>query len=781
MEFGEILFRLTPELNLSYTCTPKRNFLSTVIPLLFLHKKQPLKRENMPDKDVRRFGTFLGVYTPSVLTILGVMMYLRFGWVIGNIGLPLALLTVMLASSITFITGLSASAISTNMRVGVGGEYFMISRSLGMEIGGAIGIPLFLCRTLSLTLYAFGLSESIAFLYPHHWGAPPITWMTVCIIILIISVAGKSADISLKLQLPVIGAVGVSLIALAAGVLTGGFREPEWIPHFERSAPEGFWFVFAVFFPAVTGFTAGIGMSGDLKNPKKSIPKGTILAVLTGTVVYLIVTLLLGVSGRVSGSELAVIDPNAPPVWTRIAFAGAWLVFPGLWGAILSSAFGSALSGPRVLQALARDGLAPKIFGKTNRSGQPMIATWVTGIIAILAVSLGDLNAVGRWVTIFFLTLYVMINLAAALEKLAGDPYYRPTIHTHWIFSLTGSAGAVAVMFLISPPVCVSAIAIVMVLFLFLRRWTLKSSMGDVRIGLWTAIARFSLLKLHHLTWHPRSWRPQILLFASNPVNRLGLVKLATWFNQNRGVVTIYRLVQGDLSEEEVPIPDDHMDLEETLLDHGLVGFCKASVVRDIESGIIDIAQANGFAGLQANTAMFGWPDDRQGLERLLRIMRILERLDLSTIIARLPDLEGPFLRRRIDIWWRGKQRNGDMMLLLSHLLSLNAEWRNATIYIRTIINSEKNKEAMRERLESFISDLRINAEPDLIFNNEKLEFAEIMNRESKNTDVTFLGLKLPEEDGLKGYADSLFEMARGNSSFIFVRNASPYRGKLIS
>jgi amino acid transporter len=709
------------------------------------------------------------------------MMYLRFGWVIGNVGLPLALFTVILASSITFITGLSASAIATNMRVGVGGEYFMISRSLGMEIGGAIGIPLFLCRTLSLTLYAFGLSESIAFLYPHQWGAAPITWMTVCIIILIISVAGKSANISLKLQLPIMGAVGLSLIALVTGVLTGGFDEPEWTPHFERSAPQGFWFVFAVFFPAVTGFTAGIGMSGDLKEPKKSIPKGTILAVITGTVVYLCVTFLLGVSGRISGTELAVIDPNAPPVWTRIAFAGPWLVFPGMWGAILSSAFGSALSGPRVLQALARDGLAPKMFGKTSRSGEPMIATWVTGIIAIVAVGLGDLNAVGRWVTIIFLTLYVMINLAAALEKLAGDPYYRPTIRVHWIFSLMGSAGAVAVMFLISPPVCVSAMVIVLTLFIFLRRWTLKSSMGDVRVGLWTAIARFSLLKLRHLTWHPRSWRPQILLFASNPVNRLGLVRLATWFNQNRGVVTVYRLVQGDLNEEEAPIPNDRMDLEETLLDQGLVGFCKTSVVNDIESGIIDIAQANGFAGLQANTAMFGWPDNRQGLERLLRVMRILERLELSTIIARLPNLEGPFLRRRIDIWWRGKQRNGDMMLLLSHLLSLNTEWRNANIYIRTIINSEKNREAMRERLESFISDLRINAEADLIVNNKHLGFAEIMNRESQNTDVTFLGLKLPEEDDLDGYAESLFRMAKGNSSFIFVRNASPYRGKLIS
>jgi len=123
--------------------------------------KARANQKDQTEKPPHRFGTFLGVYTPSVLTILGVMMYLRFGWVVGNMGLAFALIAVLMASSITFITGLSAAAIATNMRVGVGGEYYMISRSLGLEMGGAIGIPLFLCRTLSLTLYAYGLAESV--------------------------------------------------------------------------------------------------------------------------------------------------------------------------------------------------------------------------------------------------------------------------------------------------------------------------------------------------------------------------------------------------------------------------------------------------------------------------------------------------------------------------------------------------------------------------------------------------------------------------------------------
>ena len=736
---------------------------------------------DLPVQPAHRFGTFLGVFTPSILTILGVMMYLRFGWVVGNMGLSLALVAVLMASGITFITGLSAAAIATNMRVGGGGEYFMISRSLGLELGGAIGIPLFLCRTLSLTLYAFGLAESVAFLWPDNWGVPDVSSMAIVIIILVTAIAGKSAALSLRLQIPIMVTVGLSILALAIGVLTGDLTQPEWTPHFERSAPEGFWFVFAVFFPAVTGFTAGIGMSGDLKDPMRSIPRGTILAVVTGTLAYLMIMFLLGTTTKITGHELAQLDPTSPPVWTRIAFLGYWLVFPGMWGAILSSAFGSALSGPRVLQALARDGLAPKVLTRTSRTGQPTIATWVTGAIALAAVGLGDLNAVGRWVTIFFLTLYVMINLAAALEKLAGDPYYRPTIKVPWVVSLVGSIGAAVVMFLISPVACIAAVALEHGLYVFLRRRVLKSSWGDVRVGLWTAIARFSLLRLRHLTWHPRNWRPQILLFTSNPASRLGLVRLATWFNQNRGVVSVCQLMQGDLGKEEIHLPNWRQEMDEALIAQGLVVFSRLGVARDLESGILSTVQANGFAGLQANTVMFGWPDNQEGLVRLLRLVRVLAKIELNTIIARLPNSQGLDHRRRIDIWWRGRQHNGDLMLLLAHLLSLNEDWRDSRIFLRTLIEHQDMYEHAEKRLRNLIADVRIRAEADVVRKPPDSTFAETMHRESEDTDVVFLGLTMPEDEEIEAYAGKLLELAAGPSSYIMVRNAGPYRGKLIS
>jgi amino acid transporter len=438
------------------------------------------KKARAAGEPVQKFGTFLGVFTPSVLTILGLIMYLRFGWVVGNLGLPLSILVVLLASSVTFVTALSASALATNMRVGVGGEYYMVAHSLGLELGGMIGIPLFLCRTLSITFYSYGLAEAIFWLWPATWDPPPgiavpvVAGFTVVVITLI---AGKSAGLALKLQIPIMVAVGLSLLALIAGVLAGGVQAPEMTATY-RTAPGGFWYVFAVFFPAVTGFTAGIGLSGDLRDPQRTIPMGTLLAVTAGAAVYLLVPTLLSMSARVDVEGLA--QPGVG-VWTSIAVLGAWLVFPGMWGAILSSAFGSVLGGPRVLQALARDGLAPAFLARVSKTGQPMLATWISGGLALIAVALGGLDAVAQFVTILFLTLYVTINLSAAAEMWAADPSFRPTIKVPWVVSLAGSIGALAVMFLINPLWGAAAITVETALYLYLRRRSHRRRWGDAR------------------------------------------------------------------------------------------------------------------------------------------------------------------------------------------------------------------------------------------------------------------------------------------------------------
>ncbi len=728
-----------------------------------------------------KFGTFLGVFTPSVLTILGVMMYLRFGWVLGNAGLPMTLLILVMASGITFITGLSASAIATNIRVGVGGEYFMVSRSLGLELGGAIGIPLFLCRTLSLTLYAFGLAESIAFVWPQAWGEVPVQAMAACIIVIITVVAGKSADLTLKLQIPIMVAVGLSVLALAAGVFTGPLQVPEMEPQYERSASGGFWFVFAVFFPAVTGFTAGIGMSGDLRDPSKSIPKGTLLAVVTGFLVYATILGLLAVTARVTPQQLTTLDPNSPPIWTKIAMLGGWLVLPGMWGAILSSAFGSALGGPRVLQALATDGLAPRFLGKLSKSGQPTYATWITGAIALLAVLLGNLNAVGRLVTVFFLTLYVTINLAAALEKLAREPSYRPKLKVPAFISLLGCVSALSVMFLINPFVCLVAISLEGLLLFYLRRKLLERRWGDVWAGVWNGLARFALLRLSNSSTQARNWRPFILLFTANPVHRRSLAQLANGFNQERGIVTVCQAVVGDLDTDYDKVPGMLEEMETALQSEGIAAFCEVNIVKDFEQGVINITQANGYAGLESNTVMFGWPDDVAGMERLLRILSSVSRMKVSSLLAKLEDVRPQHPKRTLDVWWRGKQLNGDLMLLLGHLLTQNTDWKDSRIRLRTIADmSTHNREAISKSLEELVSEVRIPAIIEVLDKDDATNIFDLMQQSSSDADLVFMGMNIPPPEQTAEYAAFLFNLGSRFDNVVFVRNAGEFAGQLI-
>ena len=725
-----------------------------------------------------KFGAFLGVYTPSVLTILGLIMYLRFGWVVGNLGMGWTIFVVLVASSITAVTALSASAIATNMKVGVGGEYYMVSHSLGLEMGGAIGIPLYLSRTLSITFYCFGLSESILSLVPNSGALPEWTAqaLTAALIIVICGVSGHSAGLALKLQIPIMTAVGLSLLALAAGVFTGDLRAPEMAATY-RTAPEGFWYVFAVFFPAVTGFTAGIGMSGDLKDPRGSIPKGTLAAVLTGTAIYVAVPILLGSTARVSLDELS--EPGRV-IWTSVALFGPWLVYPGVWGAIVSSAFGSALGGPRVLQALASDGLVPRFLSRTSRTGQPTVATLFSALIALGAVALGGLNTVAQFVTVLFLTLYVTINMSAALERLTGDPSYRPTINIPWAVSLAGAAGAIAVMFLINPVACIAAITFELLLYVSFRRRVLRRHWGDVRAGFWTAVTRFSLLKLKAYSRDPRNWRPQILVFIDDPARRSGLVRLATWLNSDRGLVTACQLVVGDLEIQHVEIEERRREMEEALDAEGLIAFAQVNVVPELERGVIDVTQASGLPGLQTNTIMTGWPENPDHQATVMRLLRAMSNAGRSTVLVRLNWRGEPGQLKRIDLWWRGRERNGDLMLLLAYLLTHNPEWQNAAIHMHSIVETEAEGQEMEASLAALIPETRIDAEAEVILRDPAVRVTDLIGDHSEDADIVFLGLRDPEAGEEASYAETLTQLSDRLPTTVFVRNGSEFAGQLI-
>jgi len=292
----------------------------------------------------KRFGTFGGVFTPNVLTILGVILFLRAGWVVGNAGLKNALLILCVANVITLLTSLSLSAIATNIKVKGGGAYFLISRSLGLEIGGSIGVALYLAQAISVAFYALGFCESLTFLLPNL----NLPYLGTATLILLFIVGWIGADLAIKAQYIIMGALGLALLSFFAGVRP----EPVWSDNFAPQYLPGhdFWTVFAIFFPAVTGIMSGVSMSGDLKDPSRSIPRGTLWAVGITFVIYAAQMLWLS-----RNADRASLQNNNMVVRDTAWFGP--LIFVGLWAATLSSALASLVAAPRTLQALAGDGV----------------------------------------------------------------------------------------------------------------------------------------------------------------------------------------------------------------------------------------------------------------------------------------------------------------------------------------------------------------------------------------------------------------------------------------
>ena len=387
-----------------------------------------------------KLGTFLGVFTPTILTILGVIMYLRVGWLVGHLGLVRVVAVVLLAHAITLTTTLAFSAVATNARVGVGGAYFIISRSLGLELGGAIGVPLFLSQVFSVTLYAYGLAESFRIVWPQLPLMP--TAFVVVIGVWVLAITG--AEKALRAQVVLMGFVVLSLIALAVGAFHRTSRRRRDPPCFEWPGR-----VLAGICGLLPGGDGGDGRPRAVGRPARSRQVDSLGFHRGG----------LRRSRRLLGrATLLVMGASAddlrnePLVWSKIAILGPWLVLPGLWSAIFSSAVGSVLAAPRTLQALARDGLAPKVLGRrTGDAGELLPGMLVTLCIAVGAVFLGNLNAVAAVVSMFFLTVYGTVNIAASFEILSGDPSWRPKIKVPWWLTLFVGLACGAVMVLINP------------------------------------------------------------------------------------------------------------------------------------------------------------------------------------------------------------------------------------------------------------------------------------------------------------------------------------------
>ena len=693
-------------------------------------------------------GAFGGVFTPSILTILGVIMYLRFGWVVGNAGLRGTLIIVTVATSITFLTALSIAQIATDQRVKTGGAYYMISRSLGVEVGGAIGLPLYFAQALSVALYTIGFAESLHVVFPatNEKLVAAVTTLLVTILALV------SARAAIKAQYFIMAGIGISLVSLFLG-------EPlppasVTLPSVE---PVGFWVVFAVFFPAVTGIMAGVNMSGDLADPRRAIPRGTLAAVGVSYLVYMSIPFLLT---RSADTATLISDPL---IMRRIAWSGN-AILVGVWGATLSSALGSILGAPRILQALARDKILPRPFqflgSGTEDGDEPRIGTVVSFAIALIAISLGDLNVLAPILTMFFLATYAVINVVSSVERFLRNPSFRPTFKVHWGLSLLGAVGCTSVMFLINPLATVLAGITMLAIYLWLRSRGLKATWGDLRQGAWQAIIRWGLLNLRS-SGHAKAWRPNVLVLAGSPAKRWYLIELANTISHDRGILSIATILpEPTTSARKSQLA---LSIREHLEERSVEALVRVVSASSPYQGAGLLVEAYGLGSLVPNTVMLGDGDTTKNKAEYASMVARIHEANRNIVIVRAPESYTFGAKKRIDVWLHGLRGNGSLMLTLAHLLATSLEWRQSKIVVRMIVRNREGAQDARTNLVALIETARIAADVEVIV-DERPALA-VIAEVSQYCDIAFLGLPTPTEDKPESFAASLAQLQMETAS----------------
>ncbi len=680
-------------------------------------KTASLRSESTPAKNSAasgdaKLGTFGGVFIPSLLTILGLVLFLRLGFVIGNIGLLQMLAVLVLATSVSLLTTISLAAIATNLRVGGGGVYFLISRTLGPAFGGAIGLVLYVAMSVSVAFYAIGLGEAVASVLSRDDAFTPRLVAAITVVALTV-LAWFGADIATKLQYLVLVFLTIAIVSYFVGVL------PDLSIDLAREnlgppvGGNGFWISFAIFFPAITGFTQGVAMSGDLRTPSRSITVGTFGAIGVSTVVYLavIVTFAMAVPLASLRNDTAIMRSFVPlPA----------LIDTGVIAATLSSAIASILGAPRTLQRLAADRLVPALLPFEVGAGadnNPRRGVLLTAAIALGTVAAADLNLVAPIISMFFLASYGMINFATYSEARAASTSFRPTFRFfHWRLSLAGTLGCMGVILAIDPLAGAVAGVAVFSLYRYLLRSSERSRWVDSTRNYHAAEVRTHLKAMGPSHEPGRDWRPCTVAFASrDPIRREHLTTMASWIEGGAGLSTMVRIVPGRGPVVRKQAARIDLEIQQELADDARGVFGRAIVADTLEAGVASALQGLGIGEVRANLALFsGYADhgdggpDESGYGALVQT-----GLRFGSNVAVLhgsPDAWAQTPRPQsadntIVVWWVD-DRSGQFLVLLAWMITRDSAWSRAAI--RVHVESPHAEEG--ERVQRLLADARLPA-----------------------------------------------------------------------
>ena len=706
------------------------------------------QKKHVPGK---KFGTFNGVIRPTILTILGVMMYLREGWVVGNAGLGGAIIIILMCYFITGTTALSLSSITSNIRLGAGGVFSIATQSLGLEVGGSIGIPFYLAQALSVAMYVYGFMEGWVRIFPSHY--PLLVVLTVFVVVFALSYI--STTLAFRVQVLVMSGVVLALASIFLGLYSlPELHTPKIFGDFENA---NYWTLFAIFFPASTGIMVGASMSGNLKNPRKSIPLGTMTAWGMSLLIYL--SLAVWYSLVASPAELKSVLTIA----VDRAFWG-----PAVLIGILSSCFTAALSSfvasPRTLQSLGKHQIVPfsGFFGKLY-GDEPRNAILTTGLLVLLVLLLGDLNTIAQVVTVFFLMTYFTVNFILLIEKKLNLISFRPSFRIPILTPFLGSLASLSAIVVVSPLLGLTCVLVSITIYIYLDRRALENPYETLNSGLFISVANWAARKIaiDSNTKNLRSWKPDILYPVERTTQLEGDYRLLLALVQPQGSLQIIGVQTGRSSRPLRGLDNIVHDIQQD----GIFASSAVIKVADFLNSLKTTAAVMKSSFFRPNI-LFAPIEDRNQ-EELRGMEKIAEENELGVVfLAKHPDA-GLGRSRFVNLWIRDQSPNWhlsfdlaniDLPLLLALMMIKN--W-NIQLRLITLVSDTAQIDKARNYLNDLMILARIPKGFDIIVEN--VDFKTFIEK-APHADLNIFGLAKPFD---KKSMETLVKLCESTCMFV--------------
>ncbi len=726
----------------------------------------------------KKFGT-APVFFTAISTILGAILFLRFGYAVGTLGFWGVMLIILLGHLVTIPTALAISELATNKRVEGGGEYFIISRSFGLNIGATIGITLFVSQAISVAFYVIAFTEVFEFLFNHllvkyNFILPRQAISIPVMAGLAILILKKGASLGVKALYFIVGILFVSLVMFFLGSpIDSTEATTSFLSDGGLKNTKDFFLVFAIIFPAFTGMTAGVGLSGELKNPSKSIPLGTILATVLGMVIYMFIIWKMDVSA----SSEDLIEHQL--IMSKIAIGGFIIIPLGLAASTFSSALGSIMVAPRTLQALALDRAFPSrkinkwLAANREKDQEPINASLITIVIAFVFVAMGDVNAVASIISMFFMVTYGALCLISFLNHFGASPSYRPSFRSKWVLSLLGFLVSVWVMFKISTPFALMAFVLITAIYIYLS-YVHKDRNGFASIFT-NSIFQLNrnlqvFLQKRKNKDNASDWRPSVICISKHSFDRDRAFQLLRWICYKYGFGTYLHHIEGYYSKKTVDQASNELDrlLEKVTIDENHV-YVDTIISPSNTSAIAQAIQVPGMSGMENNMVIFEYDkDDPKNLTEIIENFSLVASGNFDICILASSKKQIDF-KHGIHVWIKSVDvDNSNLLILLSFIIQGHPDWKKSEIKVFDIC-LEEEVDKTKKRMKELVNTGRLpitEKNIEIIIQDPNVNPKVMINQRSSDAGLTIIGLR---EELLKHEKAKYFEGLGNLGTTLFV------------